>query len=116
MKKTISKIMIVAGIIATLWGGMALMLAFNGYTPETSHLGSGEPSDIGFSYTYDEEGNQSPTDEEVSQALAEFDAQRAALVRTHKIRGGMLFGAGVVVLAGGIFLALSVPREKKEAR
>ena len=110
MKQT-GIVLTIIGILGTLWGIFALVLAFGGYTPETSYLGQGVPS-LGITYTYDEDGTRSPSVEEEEKLKADHDAQYQDAVKTHKTRGGLMLAGGVIVLVAGIALSRKSTKEE----
>jgi len=107
--------LIVIGILATLWGSYALVMAFNGYTTDTSYLGSGAPLGYGVSATTDNDGNLvGITPEQEAAAAADYKVIYDANIKTHKTRGSLMLGGGVVVLAVGIGLTVTSKRKSKK--
>lgn len=99
-------ILISIGILATLWGAFALMMAFQGFTMDTSYLGSGTPG-LGYSVTadVDSDGNFIPiTEEQTAAAAAEYDVVYQANIKSHKTRGALMLGGGIVALVAGIVM------------
>lgn len=109
--------LIILGVFATLWGAFALMMAFNGYTMDTSHLGPGTPG-LGYSVTAgtDKNGNIIPiTPAQEQAAAAQYDVVYQANIKSHKTRGGLMLGGGLVVLAAGVALTVMSGRKKRKA-
>ncbi|MFO0704810.1 MAG: hypothetical protein U0517_02410 [Candidatus Andersenbacteria bacterium] len=108
-------ILIIVGVFATLWGAYALMMAFNGYTMDTSYLGRGTGLGYSVSATTDANGKLVPiTPEQEAAAAAEYDVGYQANIRQHKLRGSLMLGAGVVALAVGIGLTAASKRKSKK--
>jgi len=88
-----------------LWGAFALTMAFNGYTMDTSHVGPGGQMGYAVTAQMDSDGNYIPiTDEQTEAAAAEYKVGYDANIKSHKIRGGMLLGGGIVALLAGLVL------------
>lgn len=111
MSKT--AIVLVLGVIGTLWGLYALFLAFNNYTPDTSFLGRGVP-DLEISYSYNDQGVRSPSPADEQVLFAADLAKRDAAVETHKVRGGIVLGVGVLLLTIGILVSKAKRAQRKK--